>query len=66
MPLQAEIRFKAKTIVTSLSSGIYSDLMSNTCVIMFFNKDQVLPNDDMSTLKRQVSFISGALIFVLR
>ena len=35
MPLKAEIRFKAKTIVTSLSRGIYSDLPKNDIIIKF-------------------------------
>ena len=35
MPLKAEIRFKAKTIVTPWSRGIYSDLLKNNIIIKF-------------------------------
>ena len=35
MPFKAEIRFKAKTIVTLLSRGIYSDLLKNNIIIKF-------------------------------
>ena len=35
MPIRAEIRFRAKTIVTSLSRDIYSDRAKNKIIIKF-------------------------------
>ena len=35
MPIRAEIRFRAKTVVTSLSRDIYSDRPNNNIIIKF-------------------------------
>ena len=50
MPIRAEIRFRSKTNVTSLSRDIYSDtpkklyhdIFSSMCIVLkwFYNKDQ--------------------------
>ena len=50
MPIRAEVLFRAKTNVTSLSRDIYSDtpqklyhdILSSMCIVLkwFYNKDQ--------------------------